>query len=224
MIAQRFDDYSNRNDVVIFASGVSNSKETQPEPYARERHLVEETLHQRPDSLFVYFSTASIDDPTEQGSAYVVHKVAIEQFIRTQARSYLIIRASNVVGGPGNPHTILNFFINRIRRQEPFSIWQHAVRNIIDIDDLYAFVIGFIADSSFWNQTILVANPYSVSPLLLVQSIERHTGQRAVYDLLDRGSPFTLPTDAIRKLLPVVSDDWLPEPYIARLLQKYYPG
>ena len=224
MIARRFSEYADRDDLVIFASGVSNSKETQPEPYARERRLIEKTLSQMPDSLFVYFSTASVNDPTEQGAAYVAHKLIIEQLIRMQARSYLIVRASNVVGGPGNPHTILNFFIDRIRRQEPFSIWQHAVRNIIDLDDLYEFVTGFIADSASWNQTVLVANPYSVSPLLLVQAIEQHIGQRATYELLDKGSPFTLPPDAIRKLLPVVSDAWLPEPYIARLLQKYYPG
>lgn len=222
MIARRFSNYADRNDVVVFASGVSNSKEIGVEPYARERRLVEDTLQQAPDGLFVYFSTASVDDPTEQGSPYVTHKLEIEQLIRTRARLYLIIRASNVVGGPGNPHTILNFFIDRIHRQEPFSIWQHAVRNIIDLDDLYQFVDGFIADSTVWNQTLLVANPYSVSPLMLVQAIERHTRQRARYELLDKGSPFVLPPDAIRKLLPVVSDAWLPETYIARLLQKYY--
>ncbi|WP_018619565.1 NAD-dependent epimerase/dehydratase family protein [Spirosoma luteum] len=222
MIARRFRAYADRNDVVLFASGVSNSKETRPEPYARERHLVEDTLRQAPGCLFVYFSTASIADPIEQGSPYVMHKMALEELIKEQASAYLIIRASNVVGGPGNPHTILNFFVDRIRRQESFTIWQHAVRNVIDIDDLYQLVSGCIADASTWNQTLVVANPYSVSPLVIVQAIERHTGQKAKYELLDKGAAFTLPAEMVSKRLPNADDDWQPERYITRLLQKYY--
>ncbi len=222
MIARRFRDYSDRNDVVLFASGVSNSKETRPEPYERERHLVVDTLRQAPGSLFVYFSTASIADPTEQGSAYVMHKMALEELIKKQASAYLIIRASNVVGGPGNPHTILNFFVDRIRRQESFTIWQHAVRNVIDIDDLYELVCGYIIDASTWNQTLVVANPYSVSPLVIVQAIERHTGQKARYELLDKGTAFVLPAEAVIKFSPKTDGDWQPERYITRLLQKYY--
>ncbi len=222
MIARRFSDYADRDDVVIFASGVSNSKETRPEPYARERRLVEETLQQTPDCLFVYFSTASIADPTEQGSPYVKHKLDVEQLIVDQARNYLIIRASNVVGGPGNPHTILNFFIDRIRRGEPFNIWQYASRNIIDIDDVFDIVVSYITNPSAWNQTIIVANPQSISPLAIVQAIEQHTGQQAVYELLAKGSPFTLPADSVTNLRQTSSAAWQPDQYIARLLQKYY--
>ena len=222
MIARRFRAYADRSDVVLFASGVSNSKETRPEPYARERQLVKDTLEKAPGCLFVYFSTASIADPTEQGSPYVMHKMAIEDLIKEEASAHLIIRASNVVGGPGNPHTILNFFVDRIRRQESFSIWKHAVRNVIDIDDLYQLVDGYVADPATWNQTLIVANPYSVSPLVIVQAIERHTGQKAAYELLDKGVPFTLPAEATSKLLPNNGDDWQPEQYITRLLKKYY--
>ncbi len=222
MIARRFRAFAERDDVVLFASGVSNSKETRPEPYERERKLVDDTLRQAPGRLFVYFSTASIADPTEQGSAYVVHKMALEELIKARASAYLIIRASNVVGGPGNPHTILNFFVDRISRQESFTIWQHAVRNVIDIDDLYQLVSGCIADASTWNQTLVVANPYSVSPLVMVQAIERHTGQKARYTLLDKGVPFTLPAEAVNTRFPNAEEDWQPERYITRLLQKYY--
>ena len=223
MIARRFGDFATRNDVVIFASGVSNSKETRPEPFARERRLVEETLHQTTGSLFVYFSTASVDDPTEQGSPYVTHKLALEQLIAAQASNYLLVRASNVVGGPGNPHTILNFFVDRVRRNEPFTIWQHATRNLIDLDDVYRVVTHCIADPKTWNQTILVANPHSVSPLALVQAIEAYTGRRAQYELVDKGEPFALPVNSISDLLQTSGANWQPERYVAHLLQKYYP-
>lgn len=222
MIARRFNDFADRDNVVIFASGVSNSKETRPEPYARERQLVEQTLEQTLGCLFVYFSTASVADPIEVNSPYVKHKLELEQLIASRARYFLIVRASNVVGGPGNPHTILNFFVDRVRSGEPFSIWQYATRNIIDLDDVYTIVTSYIANKQAWNQTIVVANPVSISPLAIVQAIEQHTGQKAVYELLDKGSPFALPTDSISHLLQTIGKDWEPEQYIARLLKKYY--
>ena len=222
MIARRFSDFADRDDVIIFASGVSNSKETQPEPYARERQLVEETLRQTTDRLFVYFSTASIADPFEQGSRYVQHKLELERLIAREARNYLLVRASNVVGGPGNPHTILNFFVERVRRGEPFTIWQHASRNLIDLDDVYRVVTHCITDSETWNKIILVANPHSVNPLAIVEAIEIHTGQRARYELLDKGTPFSMPADSVSTLLQAVGTDWQPEQYMTRLLQKYY--
>ncbi len=222
MIARRFSHFADRDDVVIFASGVSNSKETRPEPFARERQLVEETLHQTTGSLFVYFSTASVDDPTEQGSPYVTHKLALEQLIADQATDYLLVRASNVVGGPGNPHTILNFFVDRIRRNEPFTIWQHASRNLIDLDDVYRVVTHCMTEPRTWNQTILVANPHSISPLALVQAIEAHTGQQAQYELMDKGVPFALPVNGLSDQLQAAHSRWQPEQYVAHLLQKYY--
>lgn len=222
MIARRFGAFAERGDVVIFASGVSNSKETRPEPFARERQLVDETLSQTVGSLFVYFSTASVDDPTEQGSPYVTHKLALERLIADRATNYLLVRASNVVGGPGNPHTILNFFVDRIRRNEPFTIWQHASRNLIDLDDVYRVVTEYIAEPTTWNQTILAANPHSVSPLLLVQAIEAHTGRRAQYELIDKGVPFNLSASAISDRLPTADSNWQPDRYVSRLLHKYY--
>ena len=222
MIARRFGDFAGRGDVVIFASGVSNSKETRPEPFARERQLVEQTLEQITGSLFVYFSTASVDDPTERGSPYVTHKLQLEQLIGERATNYLLVRASNVVGGPGNPHTVLNFFVDRIRHNEPFTVWRYANRNLIDLDDVYQVVTRYIADPTTWNRTLLVANPHSVSPLTLVQAIEAHTGQRARYELVDKGVPFALSAD-LSDQLPAADSNWQPERYVARLLQKYYP-
>ena len=216
MIATHFNGFSDRDDVVIFASGVSNSKETRPEPYAREQTLVEQTLQQMPDGLFVYFSTASIADPAEQHSMYVQHKLYTERLIARHASRYLIVRASNVVGGPGNPHTILNFFVNRIRQGEPFRVWQHTTRNLLDIDDLYATVVTYINTPGAWNQTHLVVNPQSLRPLTLVKAIEAYTGQRAMYELVLQNTP-----DAAGRPIPELNEQQAIL-YVTQLLHKYY--
>ena len=216
MIASYFNFFADCADVVIFASGVSNSKENRPEPYAREQALIEDTLRQMPGCLFVYFSTASIADPAEQQSMYVQHKLGIEQLITRQASRYIIVRASNVVGGPGNPHTILNFFVNRIQQEEPFSVWQHATRNLLDIDDLYKTVVAYIDEPGAWNQVYLVVNPQSLTPLALVKAIEAHTGKKAIYTLSPQS---TFDTDGQHE---VTVDEQQAILYTTQLLRKYY--
>lgn len=221
MIARRFIKYWNQDDVVIFASGVSNSKEARPEPFVRERQLIETTLAQLAGRLFVYFSTTSVNDPIEQGAAYIKHKLTIEHLISTQAPNYLIVRASNVVGGPGNKHTLLNYFWEHIHQNKPFVVWQYATRNLIDLDDLYLAIEQAITCSSYRNQILTVANPHSVSPLQIVRTIEVYTGRQAIFKRLEKGIPFIVDTQ-IHQLLNVEPTYWQPDQYIARVLQKYY--
>ncbi|GAB3257026.1 hypothetical protein GCM10027347_19220 [Larkinella harenae] len=223
MIARRFSAYSDRDDVLIFASGVSNSKENRPAAFEREKNLVETTIAQSPDRLFVYFSTCSVADPTEQGSLYTQHKLALENHIRQHCPHYLLIRASNVVGQTENPHTVFNFFVNRIQSGEPFQVWQHACRNLIDVDDVYLVVTDYIRrQPSEWNQTINVANPFSVKPLEIVRAIENHLGLKANYELVDKGRPFDIDTAQSAAALRHKLADLQPERYLQYLLQKYY--
>lgn len=221
MIARRFSTYSNQNNFVIFASGVSNSKEIRPEPFIRERRLVETILAQLAGRLFVYFSTSSINDPIEKDSVYIRHKLAIEELINSRAANYLIIRASNVVGGPGNRNTILNYFWEHIEHNRPFLVWQNASRNLIDLDDLFSAVEQAINSAAYHNQTLAIANPQSVNPLQIVRAIEAHTGRKAIFDLLTKGIPFEIDTPMLQ-LLNVEPTYWQPDQYIVRLLQKYY--
>ena len=54
LIASLFYDVD-REDVIFFASGVSNSLETELSEFQREEDLIRETFTQNPDKLFVYF-------------------------------------------------------------------------------------------------------------------------------------------------------------------------
>ena len=96
-----------QEDIVIFASGVSNSSETNPAEFYREEKLVRETLSQYSEALFVYFSTCSIYDSSKSNSPYVLHKLHMEDIIHTAAKKYLILRVSNAVGKVGKWSTFL---------------------------------------------------------------------------------------------------------------------
>lgn len=221
MIARRFSLYRYQNEVVIFASGVSNSGEIRPEAFYREKQLIEQTLGWLSGRLLVYFSTTSLYDPSKQHSLYNQHKVEMEELIRSRACRYLIVRVSNVVGGSGNPHTVFNYFWDHIQQGKPFMIWKNTTRNLIDIDDFYEAVEQAITRSVYHNQTYTIANPHSVSPIQIVEAIEQHTGKKGNYKQVSKGTPFKIDTQ-IQDLLTFDLIYWRPDQYILRLLTKYY--
>ena len=137
MVARRFESYKTNDQFLIFASGVSNSKNINPEAYARELLLLQTTIKQNPEKILVYFSTCSVYDPGEENSKYVVHKKQIEQLIQSNQRRFCIFRVSNLVGHSGNRNTILNFYVYHILNGINFDLWTNATRNLIDIDDMY---------------------------------------------------------------------------------------
>ena len=81
MIANRFMDYKDDDSIIIFASGVSNSKDTIEQNFLREFALLDKTIKSNADKVLVYFSTCSIEDEELQNAPYVIHKKNIEKFI-----------------------------------------------------------------------------------------------------------------------------------------------
>jgi len=159
MVAKRFESYKNERKIIIFASGISNSKSSQEEAYKREIDLFNATMAQHHDKVMVYFSTCSFYDPEEKGSRYILHKQEIENIIEKQCRQYLIFRVSNLVGKSENPNTILNFFVNHILKGIHFDLWANATRNLIDIDDMYKIADHIISKGDNQNKIINIANP-----------------------------------------------------------------
>lgn len=133
LLANIFVQYQDVDSVCIFASGVSNSQNTDTWLFQREMDLVVKTLNDNKEKLFIYFSTCSIYDRTLVNSEYVNHKLRIESLIEQSGNTYIIFRISNPVGYTSNPNTIFNYLINKINTGENFVVWSGAKRNFIDI-------------------------------------------------------------------------------------------
>ena len=88
LIASLFTDCDQEN-IIFFASGVSNSLETQKEEFLREENLIRKTITENPNKIFIYFSTCSIYYSSKAESQYVLHKLKMEQII-TQLCSSII--------------------------------------------------------------------------------------------------------------------------------------
>lgn len=222
MIAKRFSNYAENKEVIIFASGVSNSSTHDAVAFKREADLLAETIAANQGSMLVYFSTCSIYDPSLQAAAYTLHKLAMEAFIKQEAKSYLIFRVSNPVGFTHNKHTVLNYFIEHIRQQQAFTLWEYASRNLIDIDDMYRLCEYFISDSRYWNQTINIANPVNYPVINIVEAIENHIGTKGYYTIATKGSSPLIDTSSTQPLFSQLGIEFHKD-YFEQLLAKYFP-
>jgi len=110
LIAQAFiQHFEDDPNVIIFASGVSNSRENRSQAFLRERQMLIEALSFQ--KMLVYFSTCSVCDPELQTSPYVMHKKEMEVFVAHSAKDYAIFRLPQVVGETPNPNTLTNYLL-----------------------------------------------------------------------------------------------------------------
>lgn len=222
LLAQAFaNPFSQREDVCIYAAGVSNSSCIDVREFERERQLLSKTLEQTKHvDVFVYFGTCSVDDPEAMNTPYVRHKLAMEQLVVAHPR-HLILRLPQVAGNTPNPHTLLNFLYARISRSEAFSLWKNAKRNIIDINDAAAIADQLIGDDSVRNVTVNIANQISYSIIDIVGAMERAVGKHAIYYLVERGSEYIIDTSAILSVLESAGVGFGSD-YLDKVMRKYY--
>lgn len=221
MIANRFMTYKNDKDIIIFASGVSNSKETRQENYVREFELLKETIHNNKNKTIVYFSTCSIDDADLTMSPYVIHKKNLEKFIRENSQSYYIFRVSNLAGVSNNPYTLLNYFILNILREHPLTVWKNAYRNIIGIDDMFAIAHYFLQEKKEINTIINIANPQNYTVPYILKCIETHLNKKGIYNEIERGDDYKINTSTIEPVIKKLGIQFN-DTYLSSLLKKYY--
>jgi nucleoside-diphosphate-sugar epimerase len=221
LVARRFELYNREADFLVFASGVSNSKTKNPEAYNREMKLLKDSVQKYNSKSLVYFSTCSIYDPYEKGSAYVQHKLQIEDFIQTQAKQYHIFRISNLAGISSNPNTLLNFFFNHVKNGVNFDLWTNACRNIIDVDHAYLVIDHILKNSLFQNQVITIANPANHPVKKIITTIETFLNIKSNYIEIDKGTCFEIDISPIQPIIQKLAIRFDLE-YLKDILNKYY--
>lgn len=107
-----------KEGITFFAAGVSNSKCTDREQFKRERDTLNKVYKLNKNNRLVYFSTLSIYD---NNTAYAMHKIYQEEYIRHKINKYCIIRLGNITWGK-NPNTIINTFKKQIANGQESEI------------------------------------------------------------------------------------------------------
>jgi nucleoside-diphosphate-sugar epimerase len=119
---------------IIFASGVSNSREERIEEYEKELTLLTNTLNDNQDKKLIYFSSCNIT--SADTSVYLQRKELIENYIKRNVLNHLILRLPNVVGHSTNRFQLLNYFYFTLLEQKDLTVKVNYIRHLLDVDDL----------------------------------------------------------------------------------------
>lgn len=109
-----------REDVIFFASGVSNSQCTDYNEFKREYDLL---CQQNRYSHLVYFSTLSI---YYADTKYTRHKKRMEGIVQSRFATSTIVRIGNIDWGK-NPNTLINYL-----KAHPEAERRNETRYLID--------------------------------------------------------------------------------------------
>ncbi|MGR3855007.1 MULTISPECIES: NAD-dependent epimerase/dehydratase family protein [Chryseobacterium] len=215
IIANAVKSYDKEN-ILFFASGVSNSLETRASEFEREFSLLKKIYEENKEKKLIYFSTLSIHDQSKQKSPYVIHKKEIENYIKTYSENYLILRIGNIVGKGGNPNTLFNFLKTQIIYSRTFALHTQARRLLLDIDDIGHFMEANCLEGG--NKVINLAFPYYYDLKEIIGAIEKETHQKAYYSEVNEGDFYRVDFDKeIHDFFSGIS----PENYLETLTQKY---
>ena len=211
---------NDRENVVFFASGVSNSLETDKTAFLREENLIRKTIKENPNKIFIYFSTCSIYDSSKNGSSYVNHKLKMEQIVEELANQFLILRVSNAVGKGGNPNLLMNYLVNAFHQEKEITVHTLATRNLIDADDIKNITLKFI-NENILNKIINIAYLENFSTSEILEILEKYFNKSAKKSFVKSGQSYLI---SIPEVESYFTENNLTnkEAYLCRILDRYY--
>lgn len=220
LLARAFEPHFGRDsEVVVFASGVSNSLETRASEFAREKRLLCQLLEGEPRRI-VYFGSCGVMSDEAELTPYMKHKQAMQSLVLSAAGG-LVFLLPQVVGRTQNHHTLTNFLRDHIVSGEHFTVWAHAERNLIDIDDIVSIGVRLAMTRPIQSNAISIAATRSLLMPEIVKIFERVLGKPANCTYVERGTPLLIDTDLVEKVSAIMGLELGPG-YIARVIQKYY--
>jgi nucleoside-diphosphate-sugar epimerase len=181
----------NTDGVTVFASGVSNSQETRPESFIRERTLLESHLGGRGDLDFIYISTCSVHDKTQGASPYVLHKQQMEQLVLAEKRTS-IVRLPNLVGPTGDKNNLVNHIVDAIVSNEPVFVQESAKRYLLGVDEMASLIGTYVSEGPTAGSIVEFVPPSSTAVMELVGVIENVTRLRAKIKIVPGGSAYVI--------------------------------
>ncbi|MEZ8257932.1 hypothetical protein AB4499_15955 [Vibrio cyclitrophicus] len=209
LLASKFKKYKNSN-VIIFASGVSNSLETRESEFEREKKLLLETLTKNSGDI-VYFGSCSQYDPSLKNSAYVKHKIEMESLIKNKRDNYYILRLAQVVGKANN-QTLVNYLYSEIINYRKINVWKNASRNLISTKLILDIANYIISNEMYGDYNIAYFDNENV--LEIVNSLSEILNKNVQINLLEKGEEYDIPLGKVEHILEDIG--------VTRDKRKYY--
>ena len=219
LIASLFTDCDQEN-IIFFASGVSNSLETSQKEFLREENLIRKTIVENPDKIFIYFSTCSVYDSSKTESQYVLHKLKMEQIIIQLCPQYLILRLSNAVGNGGNSNLLMNYLVRSVKNNEIINVHTKATRNLIDVEDIKN-ITNQLINKLYFNKIINIAYPENYTIIEILEIMEKFYQTKLYLNLVKSGSGYGIDTYDVESYF-IQHALTNKETYLHKILEKYY--
>jgi nucleoside-diphosphate-sugar epimerase len=175
-------------NVVLFASGVSNSRQENESEFEREKNLLIKTLEGTDTRHLYYFSTCSIFDPSLAGSSYIAHKKRMEAIVLSEPTGR-VIRLPNVVGPTGNPANLVNYLKHSIKLASPIKIQSHATRYLLGVDEMN-LILQDVVENAGQQKIMSLVPPKNIKVTGIVSIIESILGTKANIELVEGGAPY----------------------------------
>ena len=211
LLATSFHDFKEDENLIIFASGVSNSSEENYNEFEKEKKLLLSYISL--NKKLIYFSSTSIFDTSLQNSKYVLHKIEIESIIIEKCTDYIIFRLPIILSKSKNKNTLFNFIKNSIIQNEIFKIHKYASRYLIDIDDVKSIVMLNLNKS---KKTLNIVPKDDIMVEKIIEEIELILKKKINKHFLLKGSRYHVLTDCLSYFENENSID-----YYKRILKKY---
>jgi nucleoside-diphosphate-sugar epimerase len=211
--------------IAIYASGVSNSKSINKNNFLRERRKIISYKNKINSLIFIYISTCSIFDPSRKNTAYVKHKLNMENVVKKNFNKFVIVRFPEVVGFNNNKNNLINFFYQKIINNSKFMLWMNSRRNIIDIDDAVKLCLNYIKKIKDYKKIKLeinIANTMYVSVVNIVNIIQKLTLKKAIYNKIVFGNLHWKIKPLVSKRIIQMSSVIFNKYYLEKVLRKYY--
>jgi hypothetical protein len=219
LVAENLSAFANDDTVLIFASGVSNSKETAASAFLREENLL--LSFQDTPARLVYFSTCSIFDPSSRGSLYVKHKKKMEELIALHFKNYLILRLPLLIAKTSNPFTFFNFIATSILKQERIRVQSNAWRYIFDAQDLKNLLPLILQEESASGRIVNMAYSNAERVSVLISMFEDILGIQAAKDMEEQGDFYEFDNREFMSLIERNGIRFDKEKYNRQVLTKY---
>ena len=217
-IANQLIEYDKNKKIIIFASGVSNSKENDNDKFLKEINLIK--TFSKKKALFIYFSSCCVNDSIAKNSLYAKHKLLIEKEIINSFKNYLILRLPNVIGINKNKNTFFNFFYNAIINDQKLIIHKDSIRYFIDIADLNDILKMFI-ELRITNRIIDIAFKNPVKVLKCLRILENCIGKKANYSIVEKSASINLSLDFFNEKYETFYNKKIGSNYTRKCFEKY---
>lgn len=222
-IARNFKKEKINRDVIIFASGVSNSTTKKKSLFDRENKKLKAINKLFNKKKIIYFSTCSVLDNTRRKKPYQKHKIFMENYIKKNISNYLIFRLPEVIGSnKKNKNTLINFLYEKIKYKKKLIVSKNLYRNLIDIKD-FILISKYLINKNYNRRIINIASPQMTSVVSIIEVISKILNKRIrlIKKNIPNNENFKINVNFIKKIFKKFSISFNNR-YIYNSIKKYY--